>query len=68
MKAALVTGSSRGIGRSIALALADEGFNIIVNYSGNEQKAKRLYKQLLIKVKKLLRLKQMSVIMKKLNR
>lgn len=31
MKNALVTGASRGIGRGIALALADKGFNIIVN-------------------------------------
>lgn len=31
MKNALVTGSSRGIGRGIALALADKGFNIVVN-------------------------------------
>lgn len=31
-KTALVTGSSRGIGRSIALRLADEGANIVLNY------------------------------------
>src|SRR5260370_35416656 len=29
-KVALVTGSSRGIGRGIALALADEGCNVLV--------------------------------------
>lgn len=46
MKTALVTGSSRGIGRSIALALADEGFNIIVNYSGNEQKAHQVVQEI----------------------
>ncbi|MFP8965085.1 SDR family oxidoreductase [Pokkaliibacter sp. CJK22405] len=38
-KTALVTGSSRGIGHSIALKLADEGFDIVVNYAGNVQKA-----------------------------
>src|SRR3989344_3662199 len=30
-KSALITGSSRGIGKSIALALAKEGCNIIIN-------------------------------------
>ncbi|HSH24150.1 MAG TPA: SDR family NAD(P)-dependent oxidoreductase, partial [Massilibacterium sp.] len=38
-KTAVVTGASRGIGRSIALQLAKEGANVVVNYSGNEQKA-----------------------------
>jgi 3-oxoacyl-[acyl-carrier protein] reductase len=31
-KAAIVTGSSRGIGRAIALAFAKEGANVVVNY------------------------------------
>lgn len=38
-KVAVVTGASRGIGRSIALYLAKEGAKVVVNYSGSEQKA-----------------------------
>ncbi|MHA0855925.1 3-oxoacyl-[acyl-carrier-protein] reductase [Paenibacillus sp. CMAA1364] len=39
---ALVTGASRGIGRSIALTLAGLGANIVVNYSGNETVAEEV--------------------------
>lgn len=38
-KVAIVTGSSRGIGRAIALALAREGANIVVNCKENIQLA-----------------------------
>ena len=34
-KAAIVTGASRGIGRAIALRLAEDGANIVVNYHAN---------------------------------
>lgn len=43
-KAAIVTGSSRGIGRGIALCLAEEGFCIVVNYVGNEAEAAKTVK------------------------
>lgn len=39
MKKVLVTGSSRGIGKEIALYLAKSGYDIDVHYAHNEQKA-----------------------------
>lgn len=39
MPTALVTGSSRGIGRGIALQLAEDGWHVVVNYCGNQQAA-----------------------------
>ena len=38
-KTALVTGASRGIGRAIALALAQAGAQVLVHYSSNEKEA-----------------------------
>lgn len=37
-KTAIVTGSSRGIGKRLAERLAEDGFNVVVSY--NNQKAK----------------------------
>jgi len=37
---ALVTGSSRGLGRGVALELAGAGFSVAVHYSGNEAAAR----------------------------
>ena len=38
-KVALVTGSSRGVGRSIAIGYAQEGAKVVVNYTSNEKAA-----------------------------
>jgi len=38
-KVALVTGSSRGIGKEIAIRLAEKGYNIVINYARSKKAA-----------------------------
>ena len=39
MNYALVTGGSRGIGRAVCVKLAQQGYNILINYKNNEEEA-----------------------------
>jgi len=45
-KVAVVTGSSRGIGRAIALRLAEGGAKVVINYRGNEAAANDVLAQI----------------------
>ena len=45
-KVALVTGASRGIGREIALELARNGANVVVNFAGNVAKANEVVEEI----------------------
>lgn len=45
-KVALVTGASRGIGKACALALAERGYDVAVNYNSNETAANEVVSQI----------------------
>lgn len=49
MKYALVTGGSRGIGRAICLKMAEMGYNVLINYVSNEEKAREVQTELIEK-------------------
>lgn len=46
-KTVLVTGSSRGIGRQIALTFAEAGYNVVINYNKSEESANKLVEELI---------------------
>lgn len=41
---AIVTGSGRGIGRGIVLALAERGWDVVINYRGNQKASEDTHK------------------------
>ncbi len=45
-KLALITGASRGIGKACAIELAKAGYDIAVNFAGNEEAAKKTVDEL----------------------
>jgi 3-oxoacyl-[acyl-carrier protein] reductase len=46
-KVALVTGSSRGVGRAVALAYGKEGAKVVVNYASSEDAAREVVREIL---------------------
>lgn len=45
-KVALVTGASRGLGKGVALVLAEKGADVIVNYHSSKEEAERVCEQI----------------------
>lgn len=45
-KVAVITGASRGIGRAIALKMAEAGAKVVINYNGSVDKAERVRKEI----------------------
>ena len=45
-KVALVTGSSRGVGRAVALGYAEEGAKVVVNYTSNQGAADEVVQEI----------------------
>ncbi|MGN0797681.1 MAG: elongation factor P 5-aminopentanone reductase [Christensenellales bacterium] len=48
MKTAIITGASRGIGRATATLLAQNNYNVVINYNSSEEQAKALVDELTV--------------------
>ena len=46
-KTAVITGASRGIGKAIAIHMAELGAQVVINYNGSEEKAKEVQKEII---------------------
>lgn len=55
-KVALITGGSRGLGKSMALAIADKGFDIVLTYKSNKDEAEKVVEEISAKGQKALAL------------
>ena len=46
MKVAIVTGSSKGIGKACAIRLAKDGYTVVINYSSSDEAASQVLEQI----------------------
>ena len=49
-KLALVTGGTRGIGKSISIALKNKGYDVVATYAANDEAAREFSKEYKIDV------------------
>ena len=67
-KVALITGGTRGIGKEIACTLAEENYDIIINYRTENEELMKLKKEIEQKRVRCLLLKEMYLTLKIVKR